>query len=133
MPKLEQLRRHVDELVKQSGQQQKEVEVKTELANTYVKNCQYLEMKIQELMHEKEEQCLDLKSQIVLQKNKAKSYQSKLKTELEAFKQSAMEEQRQAQQRTIDKQLLHISELANRLKLEEQQNADLRETLKLAN
>lgn len=50
------------------------------------RNLAYLEEKLATALTEREEQVVDLKSQIVIYKQKAKSYKQKLNFELDEFK-----------------------------------------------
>jgi hypothetical protein len=46
-------------------------------------------------MTEREEQAIELKSQIVIYKQKAAGYKNKLKVELDEFKKKALQEERE--------------------------------------
>ena len=129
MPKLEQLKSQIVELVRSTSEQRHEAQKKADLAETYIKNCKYLEDKISELMTEKEEQSVHLKSQIIIFKQKAKGYKFKLQVELEDFKKNSLLNEKNMAQKEIQKQTVDLNELRNKLHLEVKNNHELQERI----
>ena len=94
-----------------------------------MKNCKYLEDKISELLTEKEEQSVHLKSQLIIFKQKAKGYKTKLQVELEDFKRNALLNEKNTAHKEIQKQTVELNELKNQLQLERKTSQELQDRL----
>ena len=97
--------------------------------DAHLKNCKYLEDRITELMTEKEDQNVHLKSQIIIFKQKAKGYKTKLQVELEDFKRNSLLHEKQHSLMEIQKQTVELNDLRNKLKLKEEANSELQDRI----
>ena len=62
VPQMQILKQEIVEILKNRTDQRSEIDEKTEIITSYAKNCRFLEDKISELLTEKEEQSVNLKS-----------------------------------------------------------------------
>lgn len=125
VPKLTQLQKHVREFTAQSYDVRFDLNAKTELVDSLSKNCSFLEEKLASLMTEKEETIVDLKSQLIIFKQKAKGYKTKLQVELESFKKNALLHEKHTSQKQAEKYELELSEASNKLQVETQKSKEL--------
>lgn len=88
------------------------------------RNLNYLEEKLAEALTEREEQVVELKSQIIIQKQKAHSYKQKLQAELEEFKKEV--QKGEVDQCFKDKQQLEI-DLSRLKSVVNQKDAEIEE------
>lgn len=80
-------------------------------------------------MTEKEDQNVHLKSQIIIFKQKAKGYKTKLQVELEDFKRNSLLHEKQHSLMEIQKQTVELNDLRNKLKLKEEANSELQDRI----